>query len=430
MNKKAKLAIGVVVLAAAGGTVGMMAMKKGVQVVDVKIDTVGTRDVVESVIASGSIRPRTKVDVQSDIAGKIVTLAVQEGELVTKGQFLVEIDGEQAEAALQRAEAALSSTRASEVQSRARMDQDQRNYTRNLEIRRISPTVVSEEQMEQLKTASEVSKAVHEASLHSVAQATASVRDARTSLGKTKLYAPMAGRITRLNITLGETAVTGAFNKDAATLLTISDMSVLETKVKVDETDVTRIKVGDSTEVKIDAFPDSSYVGRVTKVSNSSTRIATATDQAVDYEVTIQLLNPSARTRPDFSATARIVTKTERGLAVPIIAVTVRENTPLPAGDTAITSVRPPTAAEKKVKADKDIEGVFVIDTANKVTFRPVTLGISGDEYVIVSGLKAGERIVSGTFQAIRDLKDGMVVRDIKLATPPDAKKPPQGTTP
>src|SRR5207249_816075 len=167
-----------------------------------------------------------------------------------------------------------------------------------------------------------VNTAMAEAAEHTVDQARAALKEARTLLAKTTLYAPMAGRVTRLVVEQGETAVPGTFNKDAATLLTISDMSVLETKVKVDETDVARIRLGDSALVQIDAFPDTTFIGRVTKISNSSVKSATAAqasgDQAVDYEVTIQLLNTPPETRPDFSATAKIVTDSRRNvLSIP-----------------------------------------------------------------------------------------------------------------
>ena len=225
----------------------------------------------------------------------------------------------------------------------------------------------------------------------------------------------MSGRVTRLVVEQGETAVPGTFNKDAATLLTISDMSVLETRVKVDETDVARIKVGDSAQVQIDAFPDTTFVGRVTKISNSSVKAATATttDQAVDYEVTIQLLNAPRDTRPDFSATAKVITDKRNGvLSVPIIALTVRENQALQKGDTAVGLGK---AKPAKDIGKKDVEGVFVVGTDNKVTFRPVKVGIAGEKHFeILSGLKDGEKIVAGTYQAIRELKDGALVRETK----------------
>src|SRR5258708_20130376 len=151
-----------------------------------------------------------------------------------------------------------------------------------------------------------------DASLHAVGQAQASVRDAQQALGKTLVYAPMSGRVTRLNAEQGETAVRGTFNKGAATVLTISDMSVLEPRVKVDETDVARIHIGDPAVVQIDAFPDTTFTGKVTKISNSSVTGTTtaSTDQAVDYQVTIQLLNPPPDTPPHFSPPPKIVTPT------------------------------------------------------------------------------------------------------------------------
>jgi HlyD family secretion protein len=228
----------------------------------------------------------------------------------------------------------------------------------------------------------------------------------------------MAGRVTRLNVEAGETAVPGTFNKDAATLLTISDMSVLETRVKVDETDVARITIGDSAVVQIDAFPDTTFVGRVTKISNSSFRAVTSVsnsslDQAVDYEVTIQLLDPPGETRPDFSATAKVITDTRQSvLSIPIIALTVRENEALAREDTAVGLGRP---RPKKEVGRKDVEGVFVVGTDNKVTFRPVKVGIAGEKHFeVINGLRAGDRIVAGTYQAIRELKDGALVREAK----------------
>jgi HlyD family secretion protein len=163
----------------------------------------------------------------------------------------------------------------------------------------------------------------------------------------------------------------------------------------------------------------------VTKISNSSVKgAATAgADQAVDYEVTVQLIKPPAETRPDFSATAKIITaKVDTALSVPIIALTVRENEPVAAGDTATGLGR---AKPAKDITKKDVEGVFVVGTDNKVTFRPVKVGIAGEKHFqILDGLKKGERIVAGTYQAIRELKDGALVREQKI----EPKKPAGAT--
>jgi HlyD family secretion protein len=403
---------------------GLTAAKSSKKAVEVRTEQVQKRDLVASVTASGQVRPQTKVDLSADITGKIVKLSVKEGQMVTKGQFLLQIDAQQAEAGVQRMEASLASSRAQMAQAQANLLQAQRSLERTAQIKKTNPTLISDEQIEQLRTTVDVNKALYESARHSVDQSSASLRDARSSLGKTTIYAPMSGRVTRLNVENGETAIQGTLNKDAATLLTIADMSVLETKVKVDETDVARIALGDSAVIQIDAFPDTTFLGRVTKISNSAVKAAATqqnADQAVDYEVTIQLLNTPSETRPDFSATAKIITDTRKQvLSIPIIALTVRENEALTKGDTAVGLGKP---KPKKEVGKKDVEGVFVVAADNKVTFRPVKVGIAGEKHFeVLNGLKAGDKIVAGTYQAIRELKDGALVKETKV----DAKKPQQ----
>ena len=426
MKKRTKWSVaGVIILAIV--IIGVTSAMKGRnKATEVRVEKVQRRDLVASVTASGQVQPHTKVDVSADITGRIVRLAVQEGQMVTRGQFLLEVDPSQYQANAERATAAVASARSQVAQAKPALAQATRNYDRLLALKKANPTLVSDEQIEQLRTQVEVAQAQLEAANHSVDQASASMRDARSSLGKTTIVAPMSGRITRLNVEEGETAIMGTLNKDAATLLTISDMSLLETKVKVDETDVSRIKIGDSTIVQLDAFPDTTFLGRVSEISNSSVKGATtggqaaAADQAIDYEVTIQLLNAPAETRPDFSATAKIITQIRnRALAIPIIALTVREDEKVAKEDSgALTLGR---KAPAKEVGKRDVEGVFVVGTDNKVTFRPVKVGIAGEKYFeVLTGLKENEDIVGGTYQAIRELKDGALVRAQKV----DPKKP------
>ncbi|HZI41454.1 MAG TPA: efflux RND transporter periplasmic adaptor subunit [Gemmatimonadaceae bacterium] len=423
MSKKTKLGVAGVAGVALVIILTLAAMRSGTKPVNVRIEPVQKRDLIASVTASGNVTPHTKVDLSSDITGKIVRLAVKEGQIVSKGQFLLQIDPQEAQANVQRAEAALSAAKASSAQAKASLIQAQKSYERSLEIKKVNAQLISDEQLEQLRTTVDVDQAVLESQNHLVDQNAAQLAQVRSALGKTTIYAPMAGRVTRLNVEGGETAIMGTLNKDAATLLTISDMSDLETKVKVDETDVARIRMGDSALVQIDAFPDTTFIGRVTKISNSSVKSPTATqasgDQAVDYEVTIQLLNVPPETRPDFSATAKIVTDSRRNvLSIPIIALTVRENEAIQSGDTAVGLGKP---KPKKEVGKKDVEGVFVVSGDNKVTFRPVKRGITGEKHFeVLGGLKEGEKIVAGTYQAIRELKDGALVKETK----PDPKKP------
>ena len=419
MSKRTKLSVFGAIALALVLIVATAAMKGRNKATEVRIEKVERRDLVASVTASGQVQPHTKVDLSSDITGRVVRLAVKDGDMVTKGQFLLEIDPTQYQANVERATAAVASARSQAAQAKPSLLQAQRNYDRLAALKKANPTLVSDEQLEQLRTQVEVAQAQLEVANHTVDQASASMRDARSSLSKTTIVAPMSGRITRLNVEQGETAIMGTLNKDAATLLTISDMSLLETKVKVDETDVSRIKVGDSTVIQLDAFPDTTFIGRVAEISNSSVKAGitggtgSSSDQAIDYEVTITLVNAPSTTRPDFSATAKIITDTRKSvLTIPIIALTVREDSTNNKADTLATLGRRKPAKEV---GKRDVEGVFVVGKNNKVAFRPVHVGIAGEKYFeVLTGLKEGEQIVGGTYQAIRELKDGALVKDTK----------------
>ena len=425
MTKGVKIGIAVAVAAGLGALAYVAKQRGEKKATTVKIEAVEARDLVASVTASGQVRPRVKVDVSADITGRIIKLAVKEGDLVTKGQLLLQIDPQQYEAALQRSLAALSSAKAQFAQANANFIQAKRNYDRSAEIKKSTPTLLSDEQLEQLRTAVEVNQALADAAKFSVEQSEAAVRDARFALSRTTILAPMSGRITRLNVENGETAIQGTLNKDAATLLTISDLTILETKIKVDETDVSRIKLGDSAVVQIDAFPDTTFIGRVVRIANSSVKAATSTststDQAVDYEVVVQLLNAPNETRPDFSATAKVITDVrQRVLSIPIIALTVREDSAITNGDTAQSANGKKPG---KQVGKRDVEGVFVVNTGNTVSFRAIKVGIAGDRYFeVLGGLKAGDRIVAGTYQAIRELHEGGMIKE-ELADSTKGKK-------
>src|SRR3989454_4517182 len=279
----------------------------------------------------------------------------------------------------------MSSAQAGAVQARATRDQSQRALQRTKELREQNPNLISPEQMEQAQTAFDIADANLTASQHLVDQSRAGLQEARDQMAKTHLVAPMAGRVTRLAVEEGEVAVPGTFSRETGLLLTISDLSVIQVKVQVDETDVVRLHMADSVDVTIDAFPDTTFVGRVTKVSDSAILTAASAaagqnDRAVDYQVEITLANPPAEVRPDLSATARIVTDTRKqALAIPIIALTVRENTPVstetkPAGGGGTQraeAATPATDAAHRGGAKKEADGVFTGHNG-VATFPPV----------------------------------------------------------
>lgn len=420
MSQRTKWSIATILVLLVGGVIVLGAAKRGNKAVEVRLEQVQKRDLVASVTASGQVEPRVKVDVASDVSGRIVRLAVKEGDTVKKGEFLLQIDPSTYQAEVQRARAAVASARADMARAKANLEQSKSALQRSEAIRKSNPTLVSDEQMEQLRTTVDVNQALFNSASHMVDQSVAALQNSQSNLAKTTIKAPLSGKVTRLNVEQGETAVPGTFNKDAALLLTISNMDTLETTVKVDETDVARVAVGDSAVVQIDAFPDTTFLGRVVEIANSSVQNPTAaasqnTDQAVDYEVKVMLLNPPPDTRPDFSATAKIITATRKQvLSIPIIALTVRDREANPGGDSAQLALgkRP----EKPV-GQQDVEGVFVVGPDNKVTFQPVKVGIAGEDYFeVVSGLHGGETIVAGSYQAIRDLKEGTLVHETKQA--------------
>ncbi|HEX9939913.1 MAG TPA: efflux RND transporter periplasmic adaptor subunit [Longimicrobium sp.] len=413
--KKLLIALGVVVAVGGLGAVAVSGKGKGAGR-EVRAETVARRALVSTVTASGKIQPKRKVDISADISGRVIELAVEEGQWVNKGALLLRIDPSQYVAAVNQAEAGVAQNRARHAEARAQQLKAQADLRRAEQLAQGRDLIAAQE-VDNARTQAQVAAATVQAATFAVQQAQATLSQARDNLRKTTISAPMTGRVTRLNIQEGETAIIGTMNNPGSLLLTIADPSAMEAKVKVDETDVPAIEVGDSTSLRIDAFPERVFTGRVTRIGNSAVQAAgasqTGDQQSVDYEVVITLDNPPAELRPDLSATAEIVTATRTGtLAVPIIALTVRDSAGkrFKAGD-----AQPDAPAEQQAEARRgasaEVQGVFVI-VNGKAEWTPVTVGITGGEYFEVTrGLKGGETIVAGSFQAVRELEDGDPVR-------------------
>jgi HlyD family secretion protein len=401
--------VATVVVLLIGGVVGLTAAKKAKKVVEVRMEKVVARDLVAVVTASGKIKAQTQVDVSSDIQGRITRIGVKEGDLVKKGQFLIQIDPSQYDALVSRQKALMAGTEGDLIRAKANRDQAKRLVDRALELQKSGTDLVSKEQVETAQTNYEVAIANYNSSKASVDQARAALEEAQSNLRKTTIVSPIAGRVVRLAVEEGEVAVPGTFSKETGLLMTIADLSVIQAKVQVDETDVVRLSIGDSVDVSIDAFPDTFFVGHVTKIGNSA-KLATGqsttgtSDRAVDFEVEVTLQKPPVDIRPDLSCTARVVTDTRNGvLSVPIIALTVRDNTPV----SSESAPRDTTRGGKK----KETEGVFVV-SQGVANFKPVKVGIAGDEYFeVLNGVQAGDTVVAGPYQTIRDLKDGSRVK-------------------
>lgn len=414
MKRRTKIGLGIGVVAVAGIAVAVGVAAGRGDAASVRVETVARRNLVATVTGNGWIRPDRSVDVMADVIGRIVELRVREGDAVQAGDLLLRIDPAQYEAAVARARAAVSEAQASEAQARAQMLQARRDLERLEQLAQSDANLVSRQQLEDARARAEVQTALHEASTHRVSQAGAALREAENQLSKTIIRAPLTGVVTRLNVEQGETAVMGTMNNPGSLLLTISDLGVIEAVVRVDETDLPDVAVGDSATVEIDAFPRRKFTGRVKEIAHSALRppesiaMSGQQAQAVDYQVVIQLDEPPPALRPDFSATAEIVTDVRQdALAIPIIALTVRDRPTEPLPNEQEEAQR---AAERLADNDTDQEGVFVV-RSGQAHFVPVEIGIAGREHFeVVTGLGEGDSVVAGPYQTIRTLEDGKPV--------------------
>ncbi|MCY4571495.1 MAG: efflux RND transporter periplasmic adaptor subunit [Gemmatimonadetes bacterium] len=374
----------------------------------VRVETVGNRDLVATVTASGNVRATRKVDISSDISARVSELLIEEGDDVEEGQILLRLDPTRYQAALDRSMANLSQAQSQVAQSRANFLRAERQARRMAQIWASDSLLVSRQDVENAETDLEIQSSMLDASTFGVSQSEAAVEEARDQLSKTVIIAPMTGRVTRLNVEQGETVIVGTMNNPGSLVLTVSDLSVMEVVLEVDETDVPEIMLGDYATVELDAFPEMEFPGYVTQIGNSAIRppsqsAGSGQTPTIDFEVIVTLVPPEVELRPDLSATAEVVIDTRNNqLSVPIISVTLRE-------EDEEVGARGSNGNGAREKADP-IEGVFVI-REGRVTFTPVEIGIAGDEYFeVISGLALGDSIVSGPWQVVRELEDGDAV--------------------
>lgn len=420
MRTSIKIIIGVTIVALLAVAVVLASGGGRPRGTEVRVEAVGTRDLVATVTASGNVRARRKVDISSDISARVSQLLVQEGEDVAQGQVLLRLDPSRYQAALDRSQANLSQAQAGVAQARANLIRAERQAERMASLRARDSLLVSRQDVENAETDLEVQQSLLDAAVFGVNQSQAAVEEARDQVSKTIIRAPISGRVTRLNVEEGETVIVGTMNNPGSLILTVSDLSVMEVVLEVDETDVPEIALGDSASVELDAFPDLVFPGTVTEIGNSAIRppsqaAGSGQTPTIDFEVVVTLEDPGAELRPDLSATAEVVTDTRANqLAIPIIALTLREEDPADVGDNGDDSAQR-NAGDATQQA---IEGVFVVRDGIAV-FTPVTIGIAGQEYFeVLSGLRAGDSVVSGPYQVVRTLEDSSAVRSDDSADP------------
>ena len=448
MTRKKKLFIGLGIVVVLGGIAYANLGMNRTTGITVTVEKVAKLDLEAIVSASGKIQPKRQVNISAETMGKVVNLTVNEGEEVKRGQLLLEIDPRNLETAVQNREASLNTAKAQLEQTKSQIEnsrialrQAQDNLRRQEGMWKAGLLAkdVFERAQNDVKMRETDLKVAEQSVLtqdQRIKQEEANLASARYDLNKVRVVSPIDGLVTRRNIEEGETAVVGTMNNAGTVLLTIADLSVIETEIEVDETDIPFIRVGQAAKVTIDAIPDQTFPGKVTEVGNSPIQTTTAaTGRATNFKVVVTIDGAVPNVRPGFTCTAVITTATrEKALAVPIQAMTVRELihdekgnvVPPPARVPGSTSTAPVAPVELKPgQTRKEVEGVFLLRDGH-ATFVPVKTGIAGEKYFeAVNGLKEGEEVITGPFQSVRNLKDG---DGVKTSTTPAGAKPPAGT--
>jgi len=373
------------------------------------IEKVVPQNLTSVISASGEIKPKKNINLSAQIPGRIIKIGVQEGQEVKKGEFLLALDPSQYEANAERDRAFIQSSEAERIKVNATLAKNKSFYDRQKNL--FDNLLISKEQLEQAKVQWDISVASLTSIDFQITQAGASLKSSLDNLSKTVFSAPIDGIITSLRVEEGEVAIIGTMNNPGTVLMTIADLSVMEVEVEVDETDVVGVKLGQSADVKVDAFPNRIFKGTVTEIGSSAlqkTNISATAQESKDFKVVVTLNNPSPELKPGLSASADIITaQKDNVLAVPVAALVVRDK-PEAAGK---------PAAKSKLEQE---EGVFLVEN-ERAKFVPVQKGIMGELTIeIVSGLSDGQTIVSGPYDILRNLKDGDL---IKPEAPKDEKK-------
>lgn len=416
----------------------------GPSLTQVATEKAATRDITETVTANGKIKPHLEVKITAEVSGEIVELPVKEGDVVKKGQLLCKIRPDVLKSGYDRAVASYNTQKASVGNSKQMLAQAQATYDNQASIYNRDKTlfankVLTAAEFDAAKASYEGAKAGLEAAKQNVVganfglvQSSASVQEAQADLDKTSIYSPIDGVVSKLSVEKGD-RVLGTIQMAGTDIMTVSDLSKMDVNVDVNENDINRIALGDSSNIDVDAFPDKKFSGAVSEIGSSANVVGTTADQVTNFTVKVRinpesyvaLLNKTAANpspfRPGLTSTVDIRTSHVRGISVPIQSVTTRED--------------PKTAAKKAKDGDSDSdqpkintpvkEYVFVYK-AGKIKQVLVTTGIQDDTYIqVLTGIKDGDEVVSAPYEAIsKTLKDGMLVEKVDKSKLFNSDKP------
>jgi len=396
--------------------------------VKVQAEVVKTRDLVEKVSASGRIQPQTKVNITSEINGEVIALLVKEGDFVEIGRMLVVLDTvqlrtdvDQARFAVREVNARLEGAKTSLDQAKDEFERQQKLFENNL----TSETQFKNSRYDYLNT-----KSSYEATLAQASQYQSRYEKQLDNLSKAKIVAPMSGIITYLECEVGEIAAAQTSFTQGKTLMTISDLSVFEVEVEVDETEVAKVKLHQKVDIEVDALPDTVFQGEVIEIGNTAMITGSGTqDQSTNFKVKVVFTDPHIDIRPGMSADVDITThEKNQVLTVPFASVvmrsmdvdslrralqgdTVDENTTgvaeVHAAEVTEEEEKPSETAEDEEKEREEIKGVFIMRDG-QARFVEVATGIADQKNIEVSsGIKEGDSVISGPYRVLRTIKDG-----------------------
>ena len=437
MSRKKKIFIGVGVVLVLGAITFANFRFRRTTGVTVNVEAVQKRNLEAIVSASGKIQPKRFVNISADTMGRVTGLAVNEGDRVQRGQFLLQIDPRNLRSRVESGEASVQAARSQAEQLRLALDtarvalkQAEENHKRQQDLwkgglttRETLERTENELRMRQAELRTQEQQVQTQQAR--MQQERATLDSAKYDLSKVRIESPINGVVTRRNIEEGETVVVGTMNNPGTVLLTVADMSVIEAEVEVDETDIPSVRVGQLAKVTVDAIAEKTFTGKVTEIGNSpiqATGQAGGTSQATNFKVVVTLDGEIPEVRPGFTCTAEITTATRQTvLSVPIQALAVREITRnakgeivRPERETRNRSAIPAASAQELPPGHtrKEEEGVFVIRDG-RAEFVPVKTGIAGDKYFeFLSGsLKEGDQVITGPFASVRNLRDGETVK-------------------
>jgi HlyD family secretion protein len=392
------------------GIIGNTKKGKEIEIAQVKEITI-----VETVSATGKIQPESEIKISSEVSGEIIELPIKEGDVVKKGQLLVRVNPDLYTSGLNRSMASLSNTKAGLSQAEAQLKESDANYKRNKSL--FEKGVISKAEWDRIVATYESAKATRDAAYYNVRSASATVNEAQENLGRTTIFAPVDGTISKLDAELGERVV-GTQQMAGTEIMRVANLNNMEVEVDVNENDIVKINIGDSAKIEVDAYLKKEFKGIVTSISNSASD-AISVDQVTNFKVKVRILKESyldlvegksenfSPFRPGMTATVDVITKRkEKVLAVPISSVVIKSDTT--AVYSAETEDGDKEGAKEAVTSTKKLECVFV-KVGGKAKIRIVKTGIQDDTYIeIVEGLKKGESIIVGPYTVVtKELNSG-----------------------